>query len=187
MMHLFWKLHMNIFDAVSIRIPCPVCNEHYEVPLSDLLLSNWMLNEGCPVCEETKCPPLCRQTLLPESRRSTLRTLDAWSSATATQSRRISRNATGSGTGIVEQTRLIGSEILSELAIAWNRLENNVRRNNGELVSGEHHREGRAGSHAQLETRKREINAHNSNASIAWRHMIPILIRKQDSVDWTKR
>jgi hypothetical protein len=82
---------MNIFDAVSIRIPCPVCNEQYEVPLSDLLLSNWMLNEGCPVCEETKCPPLF-------------------------------------------QTRLIGSEILSELAIAWNRLENNVRGNNGELV-----------------------------------------------------
>ena len=82
---------MNIFEAISIRIPCTVCGEHYEIPLSDVLLSKRMLKDGCPVCQETECPPLF-------------------------------------------QTRLIGSEILGDVVRAWNRLENNVRRNNGELV-----------------------------------------------------
>jgi hypothetical protein len=84
-------LSMNIFEAVSVRIPCKVCSQHYEVPLSDILLSNRMLKEGCPVREESECPPLF-------------------------------------------QTRLISPEILQELVVAWNRLENNVRHNNGELV-----------------------------------------------------
>ncbi len=82
---------MNIFEAISIRIPCTVCNEHYEIPLSDVLLSKRMLKERCPICQETECPPLF-------------------------------------------QTRLIGSEVLGDLVRAWKRLENNVCRNNGELV-----------------------------------------------------
>lgn len=78
--------HVNILEAVSLRIPCRVCGRHYEVPLSDVLLSNQMLKEGYPVHVETECPPLF-------------------------------------------QPRLISSEVLRNLAIAWNRLENSVRRN----------------------------------------------------------
>ena len=82
---------MNIFEAMSLRIPCRICGHYYEVSLSNLLLSNHMLKQSCLVHAETECAPLF-------------------------------------------QTRLIDSEVLRELAIAWNRLENNVRRNDGELV-----------------------------------------------------
>lgn len=56
---------MNIVESLSIRIPCTVCGEFYEVPLTDILLSHRMLEQGCPVPDETECPPLFQTRLIP--------------------------------------------------------------------------------------------------------------------------
>lgn len=56
---------MNIVEALSIRIPCTVCGQFYEVPLTDVLLSYRMLEQGCPVPDETECPPLFQTRLIP--------------------------------------------------------------------------------------------------------------------------
>jgi len=49
---------MNILDQISIRLPCNDCGKTYEVPLSDVLLSHTMVRCGCPVTQETECPPV---------------------------------------------------------------------------------------------------------------------------------
>src|ERR1035441_7857604 len=49
---------MNILDAVSIRLPCNACGQTYEVPLRDVLLSHTVVRCGCPVAQETECPPV---------------------------------------------------------------------------------------------------------------------------------
>ena len=49
---------MNILEALSVRIPCTACEQFYEVPLNDILLSHEMLEQGCPVHDETECPPV---------------------------------------------------------------------------------------------------------------------------------
>jgi hypothetical protein len=49
---------MNILDAVSIRLPCNACGQTYEVPLRDVLLSHTVARCGCPVTQETECPPV---------------------------------------------------------------------------------------------------------------------------------
>jgi len=56
---------MNILEALSVRIPCTVCERFYEVPLNDILLSHQMLEQGCPVPDETECPPLFQTRLIP--------------------------------------------------------------------------------------------------------------------------
>jgi hypothetical protein len=49
---------MNILDHVSIRLPCHVCGKTYDAPLHDVLLSHRILRRcGCPVAQETECPP----------------------------------------------------------------------------------------------------------------------------------
>jgi len=55
---------MDILDAVGIRLPCRGCGEPYEVPLRDIHLSHDLIRHGgCPVAEETECPPLFQQFL----------------------------------------------------------------------------------------------------------------------------
>src|SRR5664280_1256128 len=49
---------MNILDAVSIRLPCNACGQTYQVPLRDVLLSHTVVRCGCPVTQETECPPV---------------------------------------------------------------------------------------------------------------------------------
>ncbi len=54
---------MEILNSIGIRICCPNCGEAYTVPLRDVLLSHELLHEGCPVSEETECPPLFQSRL----------------------------------------------------------------------------------------------------------------------------
>ena len=49
---------MDIVDAVSIRMPCKACGQSYKVPLRDVLLSHTVVRCGCPVMQETECPPV---------------------------------------------------------------------------------------------------------------------------------
>lgn len=55
---------MDILDSIAIRLPCRACGQEYEVPLRDILVSHRMLHEGCPVREETECPPLAQSRLI---------------------------------------------------------------------------------------------------------------------------
>jgi len=56
---------MNILEALSVRIPCTACERFYEVPLTDILLPHQMLAQGCPVHDETECPPVFQIRLIP--------------------------------------------------------------------------------------------------------------------------
>ena len=49
---------MDILEMVTIEIPCTACGGRYEVTLKQVLLSQEMLHEGCPVQVESECPPL---------------------------------------------------------------------------------------------------------------------------------
>lgn len=48
----------DILNHAFIRMPCNRCGQTYEVPLRDVLLSHTVIRCGCPVHEETECPPL---------------------------------------------------------------------------------------------------------------------------------
>ena len=54
---------MNILDTVGISLPCRSCGDNYRVPLRDVLLSHAILHDGCPVAEETECPPVFQSRL----------------------------------------------------------------------------------------------------------------------------
>jgi hypothetical protein len=58
---------MDILSEVAIRLPCTSCGEPYSVPLRDILLSHQVMHEGCPVAEETECPPVFQSRLAAES------------------------------------------------------------------------------------------------------------------------
>ncbi len=59
---------MEFVDAIGIRLPCKRCGQPYEVPLRDVLVSHELLrHEGCPVAEETECPPVAQVFLADES------------------------------------------------------------------------------------------------------------------------
>jgi hypothetical protein len=51
---------MDILDTVAVELPCPACGEQYRISLKQILLSEQMLHEGCPVPNQftTECPPL---------------------------------------------------------------------------------------------------------------------------------
>ncbi len=82
---------MDILAVVAIRLPCTSCGEPYFVPLRDILLSHQVMHEGCPVAEETECPPLFQSRLAAES---AVKALDqAW--------RRLERRARADGGELV--------------------------------------------------------------------------------------
>jgi tRNA G26 N,N-dimethylase Trm1 len=51
---------MDILEAIGMELPCGACGGRYEVTLKQVLLSQQMLHEGCPVPAHytTECPPL---------------------------------------------------------------------------------------------------------------------------------
>jgi len=55
---------MDIFDKIAIEIPCAACGGRYEVSLKQVLLSQQMIHEGCPVRDERDCPPLAYASLV---------------------------------------------------------------------------------------------------------------------------
>ncbi len=88
---------MDILSVAAIRLPCSWCGEPYEVPLRAILLSHKIMHEGCPVAEETECPPVFQSRLVSEP---ALRALDqAW--------RRLERRAAADGGELVLLGRII--------------------------------------------------------------------------------
>ncbi len=67
---------LDILRHVSVSVPCPVCGQHYTVTLRQVLLSQQLLHEGCPVAAETECPQVNYAALADET---TLREFErAW-------------------------------------------------------------------------------------------------------------
>lgn len=64
---------MDILSFAAIRMPCHHCEQSYSVPLSDILLSHKIMHEGCPVAEETECPPVFQSRLASQSAIENLR------------------------------------------------------------------------------------------------------------------
>lgn len=58
---------IDILQHVSVSVPCPACGQHYDVPLRQVLLSQQMLHEGCPVATETECPQVTYAVLVNEA------------------------------------------------------------------------------------------------------------------------
>jgi hypothetical protein len=48
----------DLLQHVAVRVPCTTCGHFYDVNLRDVLSSQGMLHDGCPVGTETECPPL---------------------------------------------------------------------------------------------------------------------------------
>ncbi len=49
---------IDILEAAKIELQCPACRGHYDVSLKEVLLSQNMLHQGCPVEDPRECPPL---------------------------------------------------------------------------------------------------------------------------------
>jgi hypothetical protein len=54
------KMPVDILEAVAIELSCVACKGRYEVTLKQVLLSQQMLHDGCPVPPSftSECPPL---------------------------------------------------------------------------------------------------------------------------------
>ena len=52
------EVTMEILEAVTIELQCAMCGGQYEISLKQILLSQNMLHEGCPVEDQRECPPL---------------------------------------------------------------------------------------------------------------------------------
>ena len=57
----------DLLQHVSVIVPCAACGQHYTVSLRDVLMSQDMMHEGCPVCSETECLPLTYAALADEA------------------------------------------------------------------------------------------------------------------------
>lgn len=84
---------MDLLSLAAIRLRCSQCGEPYLVPLRDIALSHQIMHEGCPVAEETECPPLFQSRLA-----------SAWAVKTLDQAwRRLERRAMAVGGELVLQ------------------------------------------------------------------------------------
>lgn len=57
---------LDLLQHVAVRMPCAACGQHYDVSLRQVLLSQDMLHDGCPVRSETECVPLTDAALANE-------------------------------------------------------------------------------------------------------------------------
>ncbi len=64
---------MDILASAAIQMPCSHCGQPYSVPLSDILLSHKIMHDGCPVAQETECPPVFQSRLATKSAIENLR------------------------------------------------------------------------------------------------------------------
>ncbi len=64
---------MDILASAAIQMPCSHCGQPYSVPLSDILLSHKIMHDGCPVTQETECPPIFQSRLATQSAIENLR------------------------------------------------------------------------------------------------------------------
>ena len=141
---------MNILDAVAISLPCHSCGGRYQVPLRDVLLSHTILHQGCPVSQETECPPVFQSRLFERGEVEELQRV--WS--------RLENHARSDGGELV----LLGASDLAEIqpAVPVQTDAETARRQEAAqltVVSGKHARESTRGATRKRETRRRQERA----------------------------
>jgi len=60
-------VELDLLQHVAVLVPCAACGQHYSVSLRNVLMSQDMMHEGCPVCHETECLPLSYAALADEA------------------------------------------------------------------------------------------------------------------------
>ncbi len=71
---------MDILEHAAIKMQCQACGETSEVSLRQVVLSQEMMRNGCPITRQTECPPLAYANLADTGQ---LRDLErAWSRLT---------------------------------------------------------------------------------------------------------
>jgi hypothetical protein len=141
---------MNILDAVAISLPCHSCGGRYQVPLRDVLLSHTILHQGCPVSQETECPPVFQSRLFERGEVEELQRV--WS--------RLENHARSDGGELV----LLGASDLAEIqpAVPTQTDAETARRREAAqvtVVSGKHAREATRDVTRKRETRRRQKRA----------------------------
>jgi hypothetical protein len=58
---------LDLLQHVAVLVPCSACGQNYTVSLRDVLMSQDMMHDGCPVCHETECLPLTYAALADET------------------------------------------------------------------------------------------------------------------------
>lgn len=58
---------LDLLQHVAVRVPCLSCGQHYSVSLRHVLMSQDVVQEGCPACHETACLPLTYAALADEA------------------------------------------------------------------------------------------------------------------------
>jgi hypothetical protein len=58
---------LDLLRQINVLVRCAACGRHYTVSLRDVLMSQEMIHEGCPVCHETECLPLTYAALANEA------------------------------------------------------------------------------------------------------------------------
>ena len=141
---------MNILDAVAISLPCHSCGGNYQVPLRDVLLSHTILHQGCPVSQETECPPVFQSRLFERGEVEELQRV--WS--------RLENHARSDGGELV----LLGASDLAEKqpTIRTETDPETARRREAAqltVVSGKHAEESTSGATKRRETRRTQKRA----------------------------
>lgn len=57
---------LDLLQHLSVLVPCASCGHKYPVSLRQVLLSQDILHDGCPVCAESECLPLTYAALANE-------------------------------------------------------------------------------------------------------------------------
>lgn len=141
---------MNILDAVAISLPCHSCGGRYQVPLRDVLLSHTMLHQGCPVSQETECPPVFQSRLFERPEVEELQRV--WS--------RLENHARSDGGELV----LLGASdsTATQPAVPTETDPETARRREAAqltVVSGKHAGESTSGATKRRQTRRRQKRA----------------------------
>ena len=58
---------LDLLQQIAVSMPCSACGQHYGISLRDVLMSQDMVHDGCPVCHETECLPLTYAALADEA------------------------------------------------------------------------------------------------------------------------
>ncbi len=58
---------LDLLQHVAVSVPCAACGQRHGVSLRDVLMSQALVHEGCPVPHETECLPLTYAALADEA------------------------------------------------------------------------------------------------------------------------
>ena len=58
---------LDLLQQITVSVPCVACGQHYNVSLRDVLTSQDMFHDDCPVCHQSECLPRTYAALADEA------------------------------------------------------------------------------------------------------------------------